>query len=92
MDFLLEFLLELVFEGSFELLSEKKAPLGLRIAIAAVMLLVYVGLFGLLMYVAISTKHPFVIIFVTAVTVGITVMFVIAIIKQFKKSKKRKRE
>jgi len=83
-------ILDIFFEGSAELMGTKKVPLGLRIALAALLVLFYAGMFGLLMYVACSTGEVFVILFVTAVTVAITAMLVIAIIRQFKKAKEGK--
>ena len=89
MEFLFELLLDIFFEGSAELMGEKKVPFGLRIAIAALLILFCVGLFGLLLYIAFSTGSLLLILFVSAVTVALVTMLVIAVARQFKKSKGR---
>ena len=91
MEFLFELLLDIFFEGSRELIGTKKVPLGLRIAIAAILILFCVGSFGLLMYVAFSTGSLLLILFVSVVTVALVTMLVIAVIRQFKKTKEIKK-
>lgn len=85
MEFLFELLFEFFFEGAYALMGENKVPLGLRVLIAVIFFSVYVALFGVLMYGAISTKHPVPIVLMALIIVGVTAMVVIAIAKQFKK-------
>ncbi len=89
MEFFTEIILDVFVEGAIGWMGERKAPLGLRIVIAAVLVLVYVGLFGGLMYGAITTGHPVLIVIMSLITAGVTALVVVTIAKQFKDKRRR---
>lgn len=89
MEFFTEIILGIFVEGSLGFIEEGKAPRGLRIVIAAILVLVYVGLFGGLMYGAITTGHPVPIVIMSLITAGATALVVVAIAKQFKDKRRR---
>lgn len=89
MEFFTEIILGIFVEGAIGLMGERKAPLGLRIVIAAILVLVYIGLFGGLMYGAITTGHPVPIVIMSLITAGVTALVVVAIAKQFKDKRRR---
>ena len=73
MDDLLEFLLELVFDGVIEGATSKKVPLPVRIALAAVIVLVAGGICVFLLVLGILEKNPWVI----AISVALFLFFAI---------------
>lgn len=89
MEFFTEIILGIFVEGSLGFIEEGKTPLGLRITVAAILVLVYVGLFGGLMYGAITTGHPVPIVIMSLITAGVTALVVVAIAKQFKDKRRR---
>ncbi len=54
MDFIIEFLLELILEGSVEAVSSKKVPMPLRIIAGVIFLAVYLGLLLLCVFLCVS--------------------------------------
>lgn len=56
MDFILELLLEIILEGALESVTEKKIPLLIRIFVALILLVFYLGFGGCLMYIGIVEK------------------------------------
>ncbi len=52
MDFIVDFLMEFVFEGAFGSFTENKLPKGAKIAIITVCNLIVAGLFGMGLYLA----------------------------------------
>ena len=54
MDLILEFLLDLLLEGSVGAISEKRVPLPIRIVAAIILAVAYVGLIVFITYTAIS--------------------------------------
>ena len=54
MDLILEFLLDLLLEGSVGAISEKRVPLPIRILAAIILAVAYVGLIVFITYTAIS--------------------------------------
>lgn len=73
MDDLLEFLLELVFDGVIEGATSKKVPLPVRIVLAAVIVLVAGGICVFLFVLGILEKNPWVI----AISVALFLFFAI---------------
>ena len=61
MGFILEILFEFILEGSMEAVGEKKVPLLLRILAATVLILVFGGLVGLIVYMGVCEKSWFII-------------------------------
>lgn len=53
MEFIMELLMEIIFEGAVESITEKKIPVFFRVLIAVILLSFYLGLVGLLMYIGI---------------------------------------
>ncbi len=56
MEFIFEFIFDLIVEGSVEVLGEKKVPVFLRILAGIIVILVYGGIVGLIVYLGISDK------------------------------------
>ena len=56
MDFILEFLFDLIVEGSLEASTDKKVPLPVRIIAAVILIGVYGGLIGICLYSGIREK------------------------------------
>ena len=73
MELILEILFELIVEGSVEALGEKKVPLVLRILAALILIVVFGGLVGVLLYFGISNKDWVMVIF------GVLVAFAIGL-------------
>ena len=57
MEFIMEFLFELIVEGSLEASSDKKVPLPVRIIAAIVLIVVYGGMIGLFLYSGIHGRN-----------------------------------
>lgn len=55
LDDIIEVVLELILDGMVEVAGSKKAPMPIRIALAAVLSLLALALFGLLLWVGISS-------------------------------------
>jgi hypothetical protein len=75
MELILEILFDLIVEGSVEAVGEKKVPLVLRILAALVLIVVFGGLVGVLLYIGISEKNWIVTAFgaIIAVFIGTAV-------------------
>ena len=84
MELILEILFDLIVEGSLEAVGEKKVPLVLRILAAAVLLVVFGGLVGVLLYLGISEKNWI----VAALGVVIALMIGLAVWKTVKKHRR----
>ena len=81
MEFILEILFDLIVEGSMEAVGEKKVPLVLRILAAVVLIVVFGGLVGVLLYIGISEKNWI----VAVLGVVIAIMIGLAVRKTMKK-------
>lgn len=55
LDDILEFVLELVLEGAVELTASRKVPIPIRILLGVVLLVVFLGTFGLLLFIGIDS-------------------------------------
>lgn len=53
MEFIMELLMEIIFEGAVESITERKIPVFFRVLIAVILLSFYLGLVGILMYIGI---------------------------------------
>ena len=84
MDFLVETIVEIVFEGCVSILYEKKVPLIIRLIVGFLVCACYVGVIGAIMYVAINNKS--IVLFVVAIL--LTVIVVYAFLKNYRKIKK----
>jgi len=72
MEFIFEILFELIIEGSIGAVGDKKVPPVLRVLAAVILIVVFGGLVGTLIYIGIDEKNlP---IFICGVTVGIIVL------------------
>lgn len=80
MQFILEFILGIIIEGSFEASNSKKVPLPLRILFAAFLAVLYLAIFGVLLWFGIISKSVLVIALVSVVFVAVTVL----LIREFK--------
>lgn len=86
MDFVLEFLFEIILEGCLEITEEKKVPLILRILCAVILVIVYGGMVGILLYVGISNQS----LLLLFIAVFVASIIPIAFVYKFKKIKKNK--
>ena len=73
MEFIMEIILDLILEGSVEAASSKKVPLPVRILASVILLAVYGGLIGFLVYIGIHEKIWLVLV-LAAVILIITVL------------------
>jgi hypothetical protein len=75
MEFIFGILFELIIEGSIGAVGDKKVPLVLRILAAVILIVVFGGLVGILIYIGIDEKNlP---IFFCGVTVGVIVVLAV---------------
>lgn len=86
MDFVLEILFEIILEGCIEITEEKNVPLIFRILCAVILVLVYGGMVGILLYVGISNKS----LLLLFIAVFVASIIPIALVYKFKIRKKNK--
>ena len=84
---IIEIILEFIFLGTIDAMSSKRVPLILRVLVATVLLVLYLGLFALLLVVGINTGSATLIVVAFVVLLLIAVL-VIPKIKQIKKRTK----
>ena len=84
-EFIFEFILELVLDGSIEVLGEKKVPLALRVAAGIIVGIVYVGIVALLLFEGISEKNWA----IAVLGAGIGIFFGAGFISVIKKRRKQ---
>lgn len=85
MEFIMEILIEIIFEGALELSTKKKIPMFFRVLAAVFLLAVYIGLGGILLYVGIINKSGFVI----AVAIGLLVIVAVVVVRKYREMKKK---
>lgn len=85
MDFLIELLLEIILEGSFEAVSEKRVPFPIRILLTIVLIVFFVGVFAFLFY--LGVKHD--VLFMTIIAAILFVLFILGMIKKIKDFKRK---
>ncbi len=87
MEFILEFFVELILEGTMEVATakSKKVPVALRIVLAAVLLLFYVGICGCLLVAGIHADSFFIIGVAVVIFVAFTTIFVVKVIQTKRK-------
>lgn len=90
MEFFTEIILGVFVEGSLGFIEEGKAPRGLRITVAAILIAVWFGMFGGLIYGAIAFGHPVLIAFSVLLSVGATAWVVYEMMGRAKKARKKK--
>ena len=78
---MLEFIIEVIFEGSFEMSNAKKVPMPLRILFAVVLIALYLSVFGVLLWCGIISKS----IPVTLLVVFAFAVITVLLVKEFKK-------
>lgn len=84
MDFVFELLFEIILEGCIEITEEKKVPLILRILCAVLLVLVYGGIIGMLLFVAISNQSLLLLFIAVFVILIIPIAFVYKLLKKNK--------
>ena len=84
MEIIMEFLFELIVEGSLEASSDKKVPLPIRIIAAIILIAVYGGLIGFCFYSGIREKS-WVLIVLGVIILVITVLGARAAYKKHKR-------
>lgn len=87
MDFIFELLFELILEGSIEAAGEKKVPLVLRILCAAVLVIVYVGLIGMFLHLAVVNRS----VPIFLITVALALIIIFAFGYKFKMIKRKRK-
>ena len=85
MDLIFEFILDLILEGSFMAATEKKVPLVIRILAALILVAVYLGLGGVLLYIGIKNKS----ILFTGVALILCIAFAAGFFYKLREAKKR---
>ena len=75
MDLIMEILLELIFEGTLEMVTSKKIPMFIRLLAAVLLLAFYIGFGGVLIYIGI--KHKSIVVIICAVVLLLVVWIVI---------------
>lgn len=90
MEFFTEIVLGIFVEGSLGFIEEGKAPRGLRITVAAILIAVWFGMFGSLIYGAIAFGHPVLIAFSVLLSVGATAWMAYEMMGRAKKARKKK--
>lgn len=56
MDFILELVMTIIFEGAVEAVTEKRVPMLIRVLLAILLLSFYLGLVGMFIYLGIRDK------------------------------------
>ena len=83
MEYLLEFILELIFEGSIEISKSSKTPKYIRYPLIVIISLFFISVIGLIFLVGILSLKESVLLGILFISIGIF-MFIMGIIK-FKK-------
>ena len=78
---ILEFIINIIFDGTFEMANSKKVPMLLRIIFAVVLIALYLSVFGALLWCGIISKSIPVTLLVVIAFAVITVLLA----KEFKK-------
>lgn len=80
LDDILEFILELVLDGAVELASSRKVPVPIRILLGSIILVCFLGIFGLLLFIGIDIGSDFMI----AIAILIFASFLYLVFKKIK--------
>ena len=87
LDDIIEIILELILDGMVEAAGSKKVPMPIRIALGSFLALLVLALFGLLLYVGISSGS-IVLIALSAVLIVASIIWATVKIKAFKARQK----
>ena len=82
MEFLIELILELIFEGSMEISSNRKVPKIIRYPLIGRIFLLFLFVFGIILFVAIISYKESIILSILFIIIDI--FLVIGFIKKFK--------
>jgi len=82
MEFLIELILELIFEGSMEISSNRKVPKIIRYPLIGLIFLCFLFVFGIILFVAIISYKESIILSILFIIIDI--FLVIGFIKKFK--------
>ena len=82
MEFLIELVLELIFEGSMEISSNRKVPKIIRYPLIGLIFLLFLFVFGIILFVAIISYKESIILSILFIIIDI--FLVIGFIKKFK--------
>jgi len=82
MEFLIELILELIFEGSMEISSNRKVPKIIRYPLIGIIFLLFLVVFGIILFVAIISYKESIILSILFIIIDI--FLVIGFIKKFK--------
>lgn len=85
MELIMEILIEIIFEGALESVTEKKFPIFFRVMAAVLLLTVYIGLTGILLYIGINNKSRIVI----GIAIALFLTVAIVVVKKYKEINKK---
>ena len=85
MELILEIIMEVILEGCFKAATCKKLPLFVRVTFAILLLVVYISLFGGLLYLGIKTNSLILILLVSIVFILLTTLIIFKLVKKRKK-------
>lgn len=85
MEFIMEILIEIIFEGALESITEKKIPMFFRVMAAVFLLAVYIGLGGILLYIGIINKSGIVI----GIAIGLLLLVAVVAVRKYKEIKRK---
>ena len=86
LDDILEFLVELILDGMVEAAGDKQVPKPIRIALSVILAVVFLGFFGLLLWIGISNES----VLMVVLSVVLLVAAVIGIYCKVKKLRRKK--
>lgn len=84
MDALVEFVLEIVLEGVIETAGSRKVPLPVRLGLAALLILFFGGIVGLVLWVGIDTRN-WPLVALGAVLGALCVFWLVYKVRQFRR-------
>lgn len=85
MELILEIIMEVILEGCFKAATCKKLPLFVRVTFAILLLVVYISLFGGLLYLGIKTNSLILILLVSIVFILLTTLIIFKLVKKRRK-------
>lgn len=87
MEFVMEFLLELILDGSVEIATaeSKKIPMPVRIIAALIVTVPYLAICGLILWIGIKNRQPLMFV----LSAGLFLLFCVGLVYQILKFKRR---
>lgn len=84
MDFIMEIVIGIIFEGALEVTTAKKVPMFIRVLVAVVLLTFYIGFGGIFVYIGIVNKSG------VAAGCGVFLLVIVAVVvvRKYKEMKR----